>query len=224
MISYVKDKWYIPKWAIEEFLKCCPYCAFKRNNENKGVIVRPIRSERFGERCQVDLIDFQYRQDRGYSYILNYQDHLTKFCMLRPLRTKRASEVVEELFQIFALWGAPRFLQSDNGREFVNKLLVTMLENWPGCSQIHGHPRYPQSQGSVERCNGTVEEMIGAVLSKWQNNNWTKAMFYVMFAKNTQVHETIGRSPYVALLGYPPPVPFHLRDNPDGEEGECGRD
>lgn len=66
--------------------------------------------------------------------------------------------------------------------------------------------------------------MIGAVLSKWQNNNWTKAMFYVMFAKNTQVHETIGRSPYVALLGYPPPVPFHLRDNPDGEEGECGRD
>lgn len=135
--------------------------------------------------------------------------------------TKRASKVVNELYYIFSLWGAPRYLQSDNGRELVNEILSTMLQSWPGCTQIHGQPRYPQSQGSAERANATVEDMINSVLAKWKNHKWSKALSVVVFAKNTQIHKTIGRSFYVAFLGHPPPVQYHLRDDPEGEAGKC---
>ena len=52
-----------------------------------------------------------------------FKDHLTKYVLLRPLRTKTAVEIVEHLIIIFADFGCPRILHSDNGREFANKLV-----------------------------------------------------------------------------------------------------
>ena len=53
-----------------------------------------------------------------YKWIMNYQDHLTKFCVLRPLTSKRAAEVAYQLLDIYSLLGAPAILQSENGSEF----------------------------------------------------------------------------------------------------------
>ncbi|XP_059146922.1 tolloid-like protein 2 [Physella acuta] len=44
-------------------------------------------------KCQKDLIDMQSKPDGKYKFILSYQDHLTKFILLRALETKRAEEV-----------------------------------------------------------------------------------------------------------------------------------
>jgi hypothetical protein len=52
-------------------------------------------------------------------WVMHYQDHLTKFSILRPLKSKRAAEVAYQLTDIFLLLGAPHILQSDNGREFI---------------------------------------------------------------------------------------------------------
>ena len=76
---------------------------------------------------QVDLIDMQSQQDGEYRFILNYQDHLTKFVCLRPLKTKTAEEVAYHLVDIFCDKGAPHILQSDNGREFCNKVCSAVM-------------------------------------------------------------------------------------------------
>uniref|UniRef100_A0A914CJD7 Integrase catalytic domain-containing protein n=1 Tax=Acrobeloides nanus TaxID=290746 RepID=A0A914CJD7_9BILA len=49
-----------------------------------------------------------------------YQDHLTKYVLLRPIKSKTAEAVAEELMRIFADFGAPKILHTDNGREFAN--------------------------------------------------------------------------------------------------------
>lgn len=86
-----------------------------------------------------------------------FKDHLTKFVILRALTTKRAAEVVEHLIEIFALFGAPRLLHSDNGKEFANKLVRELVWRWPECRIVHGRPRHSQSQGSVERANLDIQ-------------------------------------------------------------------
>ena len=98
----------------------------------------------------VDLTDMQSQPDGPYKFILNYQDHLTKMVTLRSLQSKTAEEVAYQLIDIFCLQGAPSILQSDNGREFTNKLIQNVLEIWPKCHLVHGKPRHSQSQGSVE--------------------------------------------------------------------------
>ena len=71
--------------------------------------------------------------------------------------TKTAQEVVSHLHTIFGDFGAPRLLQSDNGREFANRLVNLLKLQWPEMQICHGKPRHSQSQGSVERCNLDVQ-------------------------------------------------------------------
>lgn len=117
----------------------------------KGVVVKPLLFSEFNSRRQVDLIDFQSQPDNRFRFILVYQDHLTKFVNLKALETKRAEEVSNHLIDIFTLMGAPSVLQSDNGREFVNRIIESLKEIWPELVIVHGKPRHSQSQGSVER-------------------------------------------------------------------------
>ena len=107
-------------------------------------------------RCQVDLIDMQYEPDGYYLFIMNYQDHLTKFTILRPLKSKNAEELAYQLMDIFCMFGVPFILQSDNGREFANKIIQNLVDMLPGMKLVHGNPRHSQSQGSVERSNQDV--------------------------------------------------------------------
>jgi len=67
---------------------------------------------------------------------MNYQDHLTKFTILRPLKSKTAEEVAYQLKDIFCMFGAPFILQSDNGREFGNKIIQNLADMWPGMKLV----------------------------------------------------------------------------------------
>ena len=106
---------------------------------------------------QIDLVDFQSLLDGEYKWIMNAQDHLTKFSHLRPLRAKSADEVAWVLYKIFCRCGAPLILQSDNGNEFRNRLVTSLKLLWPCLKICHGRARTPQTQGSVERSNGDFQ-------------------------------------------------------------------
>ena len=80
--------------------------------------------------------------------------------MLRALSTKTAEEVAYHALDIFCLLGAPHVLQSDNGREFAKQIVKEVIGMWPECKLVHGKPRHSQSQGSVERANKDVEDML----------------------------------------------------------------
>ena len=90
---------------------------------------------------------------------------------------------------IFYTLGAPNILQSDNGKEFDNKLLLSSLNKlWPCSKIIHGKPRYPQSQGSVESANKRTESILTSVLVKEQKTQWAEELDKVAYMKNTSLH------------------------------------
>lgn len=57
--TYCKDKWIIAKEACQLFVSMCRTCNLKRVMPTKGVVIKPILSDGFNSRGQVDLIDFQ---------------------------------------------------------------------------------------------------------------------------------------------------------------------
>jgi hypothetical protein len=86
----------------------CEECQLKRKNPSKGVVVKSIVSKDFNSRGQVDLVDMQSMPDGNYRFIMNYQDHLTKFCIIEALSSKRAAEVAYTiLLNIVLVFGAP---------------------------------------------------------------------------------------------------------------------
>ena len=68
--------------------------------------------------------------------------------------------------QVYFIWmdtQAPARLQSDNGTEFCNWILDLLCAQF-GVHHICGAVGHPQSQGAVERCNGTIKNKIRALL------------------------------------------------------------
>lgn len=196
----------ITKEMICLYLSMCSVCHEKKTKKKRGLVSKPILHSEMNSRCQVDLIDFQTQPDGNFKFIMVYQDHLTKFVLLRALQSKRATEVAYHLNDIFLTIGAPCILQSDNGREFVNHVISELVSLWPELKIVHGKPRHSQSQGSVERANQDIENMIGSWLKDNDSTKWSEGLRYVQFMKNRAYHSGIKQSPYKALFGMEPRV------------------
>jgi hypothetical protein len=132
----------VTQQVIDLYLALFEQCQLKKKTPKRGLVVRPILSHYMNSRCQVDLIDMQSEPDGYYRFIMNYQHHLTKFTILRPLKSKTAKKVAYQLMDIFNMFGPPFILLSDNGRKFANKIIQNLADMWPGMKLVHGKPRH----------------------------------------------------------------------------------
>ncbi|KAL8583081.1 hypothetical protein ACOMHN_051245 [Nucella lapillus] len=200
------DKKYknIPREAV--FIANCSVCQKKAVRQRKGVVVKPILTKEAMSRAQIDLVDYQSMPDGNYKWLLVFQDHLTKFCVLCPLTSKRASEVAIQLVDVFCLFGAPVILQSDNGSEFTAGIIRELKSLWPTLHLVNGKRRHPQRQGSVERANADIKNMLASWMEENSSERWTMGIRFVQFMKNSSHHDGIKRSPYKALFGTDPKV------------------
>lgn len=80
----------VTKEMICIFLSMCEVRQQKKVKKKKGMVSKPILHTEMNSRCQVDLIDFQTQQDGEFKFVMVYQDHLTKFVLLRPLKSKKS--------------------------------------------------------------------------------------------------------------------------------------
>ncbi|XP_022175233.1 KRAB-A domain-containing protein 2-like [Myzus persicae] len=202
MDSELKSKYCnITNETIMAYLNLCTHCQKKSSNPKRGLVSKPILHSTFNSRAQIDLIDMQSQNINGFRFILNYQDHLTKFVLLRALSSKRAEEIAHNMLDIYTTFGAPAILHSDNGREFVNSIINELHSMWPDVKIVHGKPRHSQSQGSVERANRDVEDMLATWMAQNKSKDWPSGLKFIQFQKNRALHSGIGRSHYEAMFG-----------------------
>ena len=72
---------------------------------------------------------------------------------------------------------------------------------WPDLVIVHGKPHHPKSQGSVERANGDVEDMLQSWLNDHKTTEWYVGLKFVQLQKNTAQNRIMETSPYRALFG-----------------------
>ena len=123
---------------------------------------------------QIDLIDMRHRPDGIYKWIGHYMDHWAKIHFLFPLSRKSGAEVALNLQnRVFSYVGVPKILHSDNGREFVNEVVESVVREWPGeVIIINGRPRNPKCQGLVEQGNHMVEKLLGVRLHEYDGGDY----------------------------------------------------
>ncbi|CAG8714424.1 20037_t:CDS:2, partial [Gigaspora rosea] len=79
---------------------------------------------------------------------------------VKPAKTKFSIETAYFLLQFCLKYGTPPDLYSDNGGESVGNIVKETIELWPSVKFIHGRPRYPQCQGSVEKGNDIYKQNL----------------------------------------------------------------
>jgi hypothetical protein len=75
------------------------------------------------------------------------------------------------------------------------------MNMWPDVVLVHGRPRHPQTQGSIERANQDIEPMIGNWMIDNNTKNWVLGLNFVQIAKNTRYHSGVGNKPYTLQYG-----------------------
>jgi len=101
------------------------------------------------ERLVIDMVNFMtYHEDNdGFKYVLTAIDHFSSYAFGIPCKSKETVEIaqglVENIFKIFGPW---KILHSDNGGEFVSKL-ITEVAKILSIELINRAPYHPQSQG-----------------------------------------------------------------------------
>ncbi|CAF2632946.1 unnamed protein product [Rotaria sp. Silwood2] len=114
---------WIPRFSVEIFIKQYVPCQ-TRKLLKQHVITKLIISLEVMTRLQIDLIDMRTKSDALnpdiiYNWTLNCIDHFSKFTWAYPLKNKNASDVALKLRELFFVFGPPKILHSDSGREFV---------------------------------------------------------------------------------------------------------
>ena len=139
-------------------------------------------------------------------YIGHFTDHMTKFNILFPLKDKSAAEIA----RLIEEQGLPHIFHSDNGREFVNQLLHSLLDQWSSnnITFFNGHPCHSQSQGLVDpgknRCNQVWGRLWGRTIFPMgfmASKDYCVFMLNIMFNMNTQWHATTKEMPFKLVFG-----------------------
>ncbi|CAG8507395.1 5687_t:CDS:1 [Ambispora gerdemannii] len=159
------------------------------------------------EHLQMDLVDFTaYKeQNDGFAWLLTIVCIFSKFFWAIPLKTKETVIIEDALVSLFAQWGVPSILQSDNDKEFVSNIIKNICMAL-GITIRHDHPRYPQSQGQIERLNQTIRcgftKMMWDEENQLQNVNWKDNLQKFIFSYNTTRHSAHNKTPCEVMFGY----------------------
>jgi len=145
---------------------------------------------------QADLADMQAlsRNNGGMRYILTVIDVFSKKAWGIPVKSKSAKDMVEGFKQLFkeAAPRKPKKLQTDKGKEFLNKSIQDLLKK-EGIQ--HFVTNSDKKAAVVERFNRTIKSRIWTYFTAHQTRRYIDILPKLLASYNKTYHRSIGRAP-----------------------------
>ena len=117
---------------MEEFCQTCVVCQKTASKKvpPAPLIPLPVISEPF-TRVAMDIVGPLPRTKSGNKYVLVLRHYATRYPEVVPLRSVDAEHVAEEIIKIFARVGVPEEILTDQGSNFMSKLLSELYRLLP---------------------------------------------------------------------------------------------
>lgn len=160
--------------------------------------VQSLRADQPWDHVAMDLAVDLPRSRQGNAHILIVVDVNTRYVVTKPLADTKMKTVARALFEIFAIFGPPRAMQSDRGPEFVNQL-VDKLSTSAGVDQRFVAPWNPRANGLAERTVRTVKESLRKRL-EGAYDRWDDALPGITWAINTKDHALTKTAPFTLFF------------------------
>ena len=184
---------------VKEFVRSCSGCQRASRKDQARAPLQPLQveSEPFSK-VAYDLVGPLPKSSSGYRYILTMMDLFSKFPAAVPLKKVDNTSVLEGMLEVFASYGLPKVLLTDQGSVFTSRLTKTMSQQF-GISKIQTTPYHPESNGALERFHASLKGMLKRCGSDLKN--WDKSLKYLLFAYRSTPHCTTGYAPFTLLFG-----------------------
>jgi len=161
--------------------------------------LKPIVCKEPGDHVAIDYAGKFITSAEGYNYVMVIVDIASRFVILRPVKSRLETEAAKVLFQVFADYGVPRVLQSDNDACFTGKVLKVLREK---LDFIH---RYSAPFNPVQ--NGTPEKFVDLSKRKLKRfmhgeiRHWDTFLPAVQIALNSTISPRHKSTPFAVMFG-----------------------
>ena len=152
------------------------------------------------ERVGVDVLGPFPVTDSGNRYVLVAMDCFTKWPEAYAVPDQSAATTAERLVEeMFARFGVPAELHSDQGRNFESQVFGEVCRRL-GVHKTRTTPLHPQSDGLVERFNRTLATQL-AILTSQHQRDWDRHLPLVLWSYRTAVQESSHCTPAALMFG-----------------------
>lgn len=194
---------------VRDHVRNCKRCIVSKTAE--PVDRAPLESITSTRPLQLVCIDFWSAEDSHNKSVdvLVITDHFTRLAQAFACRDQSAKQVAKVLWEkYFCVYGLPERIHSDQGPSFESELVAELLQ-LSGVRKSHTTPYHPMGNGSVERFNRTLGNMIRA-LTPDNKVTWPRRLQTLTFMYNSTVHETTGYAPFYLMFGRTPRLPVDV--------------
>ena len=134
------------------------------------------------------------------TYLLVIHDDYSRFPVVETLQSLTAAVVIPKLDKVFAEYGTPAILKTDNGPPFNSHSFQTFCSNL-GVHHRRITPRWPRANGECERFVKTVKKSVKT--AHIEGKNWVKEMNAFLRNYRATPHSTTGVAPATVMFGRP---------------------
>lgn len=201
--------WASMRKDVFNYIAACSDCQkFKYNNIPLSA---PMQMHEVLEPWHTIGIDIMGRfpvTTRQKRFLLVVVDYFTRWIEVFPMHTTTSIKVAEILAnEVFARYGLPKYILSDNGPQLVSNLFQEFCRLMSIKRKFTAN-YHPQTNMS-ERVNRTLKPLI-AIFSQEHPHSWDKEIQQLAFAIRTSINETTGDTPAFLMFGRDPRTPLDL--------------
>lgn len=191
---------------MREYVRVCDVCQrIKAPCSKPASLLQPVLVPSGPwKQVMLDFVTGLPASTQEFNAILVFTDKFSRMTHLVPTHETCTAEDTAEMFlqHVYRLHGLPQSLLSDRDPRFtsnfwraVHRALGVNL-----CLSIAFHP---QTYGSTERTNQTIEDLLRAHCSAHQRD-WSKYLHLVEFAFNHAENASTAQSPFYLNYGWHP--------------------
>lgn len=202
-LERLRGFYYWPRMVIDvkTYVGKCEIC---KETKAPNYTLRPpmggqFRTERPFQQLYVDLLGPYPRSKSGNTFIFIVLDHFSKFVLLKPIRAATSINLTRYLEKdVFHLFGTPQTILSDNGKQFVSKLIENLCKTY-GVGQLFTALYSPQANAS-ERVNRSIIAAIAAYIES-DHSKWDDNLTAIASALRSSIHVATGHTAYYLVFG-----------------------
>ena len=207
--AVIRERFWWPQLSrdIIWFVRTCHLCQLR---QTKNVLLPPSVATPAPIFAKMYMDSMHMPPSGGFHYIAQGRCSLTHYPEFRLLRKETAKSLGDWIFKdVLCRWGALTEIVSDNGAPYVKALDYLAKRYHIHHIRISGYNS--RANGLVERTHFDVRQALFKA-SDGDQAKWCWAAHSVFWADRVTVRRRMGCSPYFAVTGTHPILPFDITE------------